>query len=391
MNILYLSDILNVHDERLLSQFRAAGHTVTLLTFFHRSAELPKFVTDLGCKVIHERYETYPDGAGASRWRLIRAVEYRRDEARACLKIKDVMRRDRFDVVFANWALTSGYVAAHAGAMPLCLFPWGSDILVWPKLHRGFAERAVKALRTANLVVCNSKTAAEEAKKLARLRPEAVEVLPIELDGGKFEPRPRNLALRQELGIDDKFVIISTRPLKEMYDHPTLISALAKPDMEKFAAVLVGDGNMRQDLEKRATELKVIDRIKFVGMVDNDKIPDYLAAADAYVTCSRSDSASLGLLEAMASGLGVISSDIAANKEWIADGQSGWMFAPGNPEALAKTLQRAAGNEQDRQEVALRGRAIALARADSRKNFPRLLARIEALAKAPRPPAFPSR
>jgi glycosyltransferase involved in cell wall biosynthesis len=391
MNILYLSDILNVHDERLLSQFRAAGHSVTLLTFFHRAPELPKFVQDLGVKIIHEKYETYPDGAGASRWRLIRAVEYRRDEARACLKIKDVMRRDRFDVVFANWALTSGYVAAHAGAMPLCLFPWGSDILVWPKLHRGFAERAIKALRCANLVVCNSKTAAEEAKKLARLRPDSVEVLPIELDGGRFEPRPRNDGLRAKLGVADRFVILSTRPLKEMYDHPTLLAALAKPGMEKFAAVLVGEGNLRQDLEKRAAELKIADRVVFAGMVENAQIPDYLAAGDVYVTCSRSDSASLGLLEAMASGLGVVASDIPANKEWIADGQSGWLFAPGNAEALSKALQRAAESDQNRQEVSLRGRAIALARADARKNFPRLLARIEALAKAPRPMGPPGR
>ncbi len=384
MNILYLSDILNVHDERLLSQFRAAGHEVTLLTFFHRAPELPKFVADLGLKVIQEKFATYPDGAGASKWRLIRAVEYRRDEARACLKVKEVIYKNRFDVVFANWALTSGYVAAHAGAQPLALFPWGSDILVWPKLHRGFAERAVKALRTANLVVCNSKTAAEEAKKLARLRPDAVEVLPIELDGGKFEPRPRNDALRAELGVADRFVIISTRPLKEMYDHPTLLAALSKPGLENAAVVLVGDGNLRADLEKRATDLKVADRVKFVGMVENGRIPEYLAMGDLYVTCSRSDSASLGLLEAMAMGLPCVASDIPANREWILDGQSGWVFPVAKPDGLAEALLKVISDEKNRQEVALRGRAIALARADARKNFPRLLEKIEALAKAGR-------
>jgi glycosyltransferase involved in cell wall biosynthesis len=382
MNILYLSDILNVHDERLLSQFRAAGHTVTLLTFFHRAAELPKFVGEMGIRIIHEKYATYPDGAGASRWRLIRTVEYRRDEARACLKIKDVLHRSRFDVTFANWALTSGYVAAHAGAKPLCLFPWGSDILLWPKLHRGFMERAVKALRSADLVVCNSKTVAEESKRLAHLRPDAVEILPIELDGGMFEPRPRNDDLRASLGLAGKTVVVSTRPLKDLYDHPTLISALARPGLEKFAALLVGDGNLRAELEKRALDLKVSDRVKFAGMVDNARIPEYLAAGDLYVTCSRSDSASLGLLEAMASGLPVVASDIPANREWIADGQSGWLFPPGNAEGLSKVLLAAAENETNRQEVALRGRAIALARADSRKNFPRLLARIEALVSS---------
>jgi len=75
------------------------------------------------------------------------------------------------------------------------------------------------------------------------------------------------------VGVSDKTVVISTRPLKEMYDHPTLIAALAKPGMENFAAVLVGEGNLRADLEKRAIDLKVADRVKFAGMVDNEKIP----------------------------------------------------------------------------------------------------------------------
>lgn len=379
MKILYLSDILNIHDERLLEQFRNGGHDVTLLTFFHRAPELPAFVQ--GLKIIHEKYATYPDGAGASRWRLIRAVEYRRDEARACLKIKEVLRTHRYDVVFANWALTSGYVAAHAGARPLALFPWGSDILVWPKLHRGFAARAVKALKSADLVVCNSKTAAEEAKRLGNLGPDRVEILPIELDCGRFEPRARNDELRASWGFGERKVIISTRPLKELYDHPSLLGAISRPGLENFAVAFVGDGNLRADLEKRATDLKIPDRVKFVGMVPNDKIPDYLAAGDLYATCSRSDSASLGLLEAMAMGLPCLASDIPANREWIAHGQSGWLFPVGNAEALSQALLTAVADEKNLQEVALRGRAIAVARADSRKNFPKLLVRIEALAK----------
>ncbi|HEX7899210.1 MAG TPA: glycosyltransferase [Planctomycetota bacterium] len=381
MNILYLSDILNVHDERLLKQFLGAGHTATLLTFFHRAPELPKFVE--GIKVIHERYQMYPDGNGASRWKLIRDIAYKRDEARACLKIKDTLRKGRYDVVFANWALTSGYVAGHAGAKPLVLFPWGSDLLVWPKLHRGFAERASKALRSADLVVCNSKTAAEEAKRLGHLRPDRVEVLPIELDGGKFEPKTRDEELRKSWGFPaDAVVVMSTRPLKEMYDHPILLGALAKPGAEKVCVVFVGEGNLREDLEKRAADLKVTERVRFAGMIENEKIPEYLSTGDLYITCSRSDSASLGLLEAMAIGVPCVASDIPANKEWIADGQSGWLFPGGNSEALAKVFEKIAADEKNRAEVAFRGRAIALARADSRKNFPKLLQRIESLVAA---------
>ena len=382
MNILYLSDILNVHDERLMAQFKEAGHEMTLLTFFHRAPELPGFAKEH--KVIHEKYEYYPDGAGASRWRLIRAVEYKRDEARACLKLKDVIRLGRFHAVFANWALTSGYIAAHAAAKPLVLFPWGSDILVWPRLHKGFSMRATKALRSSDLVICNSRTCADAAVRLGRLRPETVEVLPIELDPERFEPRERNNALREEWGVGDRTLILSTRPLKELYDHPTLMAALAKPEFEKFFLTFVGDGNLREDLEKKAKDLEISDRVKFVGAVPNEKVPEYLAAADLYITCSRSDSASLGLLEAMAMGIPVVASDIPPNREWIADGQSGWLFPVGKQEDLAKALLRATEDPKNLEEVAMRGRAIALARADARKNFPKLIERIEGLVTARR-------
>lgn len=382
MNILYLSDILNLHDERVIGLCRESGHSLTLLTFFQRAPELPAFTQ--GVRIIHERFRLYPDGDGASRWRLIRDAAYRRDEARACLKIKEVLRSNRFDAVFANWALTAGYVASHAAAHPLILFPWGSDLLVWPRLHRGFLERAVMALHGADLVVCNSKTAADEARRLGRLRPDRIEVLPLELDGKMFESCPRNESLRASWGFPDRFVIISTRPLKEMYDHATLLAALTQPGCEEFAVVLVGEGNLRPDLEKRARELQIQDRVRFEGVVENRRIPEFLSAADLYVTCARSDSASLGLLEAMAAGLPVAATDIPSNREWIADGQSGWLFPPGKPEALASVLRKAAADEKERQELALRGRAIVLNRADARKNFPRLMSRVEELVRSPR-------
>ena len=103
------------------------------------------------------------------------------------------------------------------------------------------------------------------------------------------------------------------------------------------------------------------------------------------MTSSRSDSASLGLLEAMAAGLPCVASDIPPNREWIADGQSGWLFTVGKPDALTEVLRKIAPDEEGRGEMALRGRAIALARADSRKNFPRLMERVEGLTRAGRP------
>jgi len=71
-------------------------------------------------------------------------------------------------------------------------------------------------------------------------------------------------------------------------------------------------------------------------MVPHAKLAEYLAASDIYVSTCYVDSTSVSLLEAMACGLAPVVTDIAGNREWILEGQDGFLFSPMNQASLTE-------------------------------------------------------
>ena len=67
----------------------------------------------------------------------------------------------------------------------------------------------------------------------------------------------------------------------------------------------------------------VLDRVHFGGQVGYDNLPLYYGASDLYLSASHSDGSSVSLMEALASGLPVLVSDIPGNREWISEGKTG--------------------------------------------------------------------
>ena len=95
--------------------------------------------------------------------------------------------------------------------------------------------------------------------------------------------------------------------------------------------------------------------------------------ADLYVSSSHVDGSSVSLMEALACGLPCLVSDIPANKEWIFEGQNGWLFQDGNSEALAAKILAAIENRKSLPEIGHNARIVAEERADWKKNSQKLL------------------
>jgi glycosyltransferase involved in cell wall biosynthesis len=121
-----------------------------------------------------------------------------------------------------------------------------------------------------------------------------------------------------------------------------------------------------------------------VGLIRNEELPMWFRVADAYVSCARSDGTSVSLLEAMATGLPVIVTDIPSNREWVTEGDNGWLAEANVPEAFAGHMLRAAKlSSQERAEIGWRNEQVVTARADWDKNFPRLLQMYDCLVRSP--------
>lgn len=150
-------------------------------------------------------------------------------------------------------------------------------------------------------------------------------------------------AIRDQLGLpQDKFLATFVGSFNWYQNVEYLIQAIAHPGCPtNVEAVLVGDGEHRKSCEKTAIELKVMDRVHFIGQVPHDQVPLFLGASDAAVLPDCTDIITpIKVQEYMAMGLASVVPDYAANREVLSDGETGILFEPKNIPDLVKQLVR---------------------------------------------------
>ena len=133
-------------------------------------------------------------------------------------------------------------------------------------------------------------------------------------------------------------VAISVARLAPEKDFGTLLRAveILIRDEPDFRLKIVGDGPERSRLEQLRRELHLEQHVEFLG--ERHDVPQLLAQAGFFVLSSRSEGISLTILEAMAVGLPVVTTNVGGNPEIVADGRTGRLVASGSPELLASAL-----------------------------------------------------
>jgi glycosyltransferase involved in cell wall biosynthesis len=119
--------------------------------------------------------------------------------------------------------------------------------------------------------------------------------------------------------------------------------------------VVAGDGPERTALEAKARELRLGDRIVFLGF--RQDIPDLLASCDVFVLPSLFEGLPASVLEAMAAGKPVIATAIGGTDEAIVHGETGLLVPPADPTALAEAIQLVLSDPVRAQRMAAAGQA----------------------------------
>lgn len=151
--------------------------------------------------------------------------------------------------------------------------------------------------------------------------------------------------------------ILTIGSLKQSKDHRTLLHAFARLSRPGARLMVVGDGVLRPELETLAGELGIADRVIWAGF-HLDPWPFY-ASANLFVLASQLEGQPIVLLEALASGLPIVSTDCPSGpREVLDDGRYGRLVPVGDVEALAEAMARALSSRSDPAE--LRRRAAEL-------------------------------
>ena len=145
--------------------------------------------------------------------------------------------------------------------------------------------------------------------------------------------------LAEEMGWhSDSLVIGTVGRLQPVKDQVRLLHALhaLRSQVARAVLVIVGDGSMRAELERKAESLGLSDSVRFLG--DRDDVPRLLSGMHVFALPSRSEGYSLALLEACASALPIVATDVGGNADIVRDGINGRLVAQGDESALASAL-----------------------------------------------------
>lgn len=137
--------------------------------------------------------------------------------------------------------------------------------------------------------------------------------------------------------------LVCVARLEERKGHRVLLQAVSQVCAAgvPVTLTLVGDGRLRHSLEQLARALGLADRVQFAGWADGAAVSRSLAEARLVVLPSFAEGLPIVLMEAFASGRAVVTTGVAGIPELVRHGESGWLVAPGDVDALAAALLEA--------------------------------------------------
>lgn len=196
--------------------------------------------------------------------------------------------------------------------------------------------RYVADLHEADALVADGWAAAHLPATLGR----AVDRLPKGVDSERFRPDGRSV--RQTLRLTDKRVILTVARLVPIKNVRLLVDAVAilRERLAGVHLVIVGEGPEAQALKHHAAVLGVADAVTFVGYVPHEETAPFYRAADVFALSSDFDNSPNVVLEAMASGLPIVTTDVGGVRELVADRSGGCVVRPNDADDLAAGLEK---------------------------------------------------
>lgn len=267
--------------------------------------------------------------------------------------IKKMKKQIKYDLIHAFFGIPCGLIAyCFRKELPYIISLRGSDV-------PGFSNRfkiqyiplrpIVKHIwRNASRVVSNSTGLAILAHKTSNKVP--IDVIPNGVDINSFTPVKRTR--------EEKIQLICVSRLIPRKGIDTLIRAtqIILKQFTDFNIIIAGDGKLENSLKKLCNDLGVSPWINFIGPVNHEHLPSLYQNSDIFVLLSDSEGMSNSVLEAMSSGLPILTTNVGGTSELIQG--NGIVIPPQSPHLAANALLELIKNSETRHEMGKKSRKI---------------------------------
>ncbi len=360
MKILYLASLESIHSRRWIQFFADRGHEV------HAISKPSEDSGELRNVSVHYTREHNIDFEGSVFSNLIQSVSI-------VLRFRKILKEVQPDLIHIHQIGFLGYLLCLVSkSFPKFVTAWGSDVLVMPKrsaLHKHIVSKVLKEADAVSSDAEHMKTAMMEFGLVESKH----NLIYFGTDCVKFNPDKKDDNLKQELGFpSDSKMVISLRALNPIYNIETVVRAvpLVLEKVKNVRFIVVGGGSEKEMLMELAKTLGVEDYILFAGRLPFSDLVRYTASADVYISSSLSDAGlAASTAEAMACRVPVVVTDFGDNKDWVADGESGFLFPLKDFQTLGDKLIEILSNDGLANKLAENGRSVIFERNNVEKEM----------------------
>lgn len=258
---------------------------------------------------------------------------------RVVAKLSRRFRELRPDLVEAHltWSRLLGLPAAAIARVPRRIGFEQGDIYMASRPMR--AANFVGQVAAQEVIVC-SDALKQWVRETHRTSERRLEVFHNCVDVKRFVPRD-SASPRAAFSLPDgavRFVTVGTlgRGVNKRVDVSIRATAIAAAAGAHVGLVVVGDGEQRGELEQLAATLGISDRVHFLGM--RSDVPAVIASCDVFVHAAPFEPFGIVCIEAMACGLPVIVPDRGGISEAVREGETGFIYATLDADALARAM-----------------------------------------------------
>jgi glycosyltransferase involved in cell wall biosynthesis len=255
-----------------------------------------------------------------------------------CASMPSLIRRSKADIVHIHLPNPMGVAAYLASGRRGCLIAtWHSDVVRQKTLARIFAPLERRFLRECRALIATSPNYLHSSAILSQHHARCA-VIPYGIPLDCFNAgEDESAAIRVRYG---PRIALTVGRLVYYKGIEHLIEAMTQVNA---TLLIIGDGPLRLQLERRARKAGVGERVVFIGEMSNDRLAPYYKACDLFVLPSIARSEAFGIvqLEAMACGKPVINTSLTSGVPFVSlDGVTGITVPPAAPGALAGAMNR---------------------------------------------------
>jgi glycosyltransferase involved in cell wall biosynthesis len=296
-------------------------------------------------------------------------------------QLDEVISDFKADFVHANGLQAAALLANRSSFRPYSISIYGSDILLAPYKKPYLAPLMKKALEESSLIHVQGDSLANRVNEMSPSCSDKILKATWGADTKLFSPDQPNDQL-STLDLPDTRWVLSCRALYPLYRVSYIIesfSVLAR-EFEDVSLIIGGQGSEQESLKQMVSDLDLSDRVFFTGHLDRPIMSQLFSSSYIYVQYPESDGVSITAMEAMSSGLPIISSNVGDVPTIVRDKENGFLVDTASSESLTVSMRKLLTDEALREKMGRQSREDALEKHDRSKFFANITGRMREIA-----------